>query len=223
MDFAHILASTVHDIKNSLNLVLNDIDQIVQCCSEQQLPSPQQLGQLSYEAKRVNNHLVQLLTLYKINHHQLLINQDYHQVYDFLEETCLLFKEMLKFNQISLDFTCAPQLQWTFDHQLVTGVINNIINNAYRYAKSELLISASCENEWLRIDINDDGPGYPADMLNNPPGRETVSDFTQGNTGLGLYFSQKIAALHQNKNRQGYIRLLNGGVLGGGCFSIYLP
>ncbi|MDF2642359.1 MAG: histidine kinase, partial [Pseudomonas sp.] len=44
-----------------------------------------------------------------------------------------------------------------------------------------------------------------------------------GSTGLGLYFASHIARLHARNGVHGRIEIANGGALGGGLFSIYLP
>jgi hypothetical protein len=46
---------------------------------------------------------------------------------------------------------------------------------------------------------------------------------SSGSTGLGLYFAGRIAALHQRNGVEGRTRISNGGPLGGGVFSLYLP
>jgi signal transduction histidine kinase len=58
---------------------------------------------------------------------------------------------------------------------------------------------------------------------------ERQSDFVQGinpvsgSTGLGLYFSARIAERHRRNGVQGRVELANGGALGGGLFRLYLP
>ena len=51
------------------------------------------------------------------------------------------------------------------------------------------------------------------------------SDFnvTQGRTGLGLYFAHLIARAHTKGEKQGFITLSNGGILGGGVFEVKIP
>ncbi len=63
IDFPAILASSVHDIKNSLTTVRELIEHI----ANQQESKNQDLIQLEFEANRMNNSLVQLLELYKID------------------------------------------------------------------------------------------------------------------------------------------------------------
>ena len=46
-------------------------------------------------------------------------------------------------------------------------------------------------------------------------------NMSTGSTGLGLYFGQRIAELHQRNGNSGHIALSNGGALGGGFYSLF--
>jgi signal transduction histidine kinase len=110
-----------------------------------------------------------------------------------------------------------------FDRELIGSVVANIIINAIRFARSSVVISVREASGMLVIMINDDGPGYPANMI------ECQSDYVQGinqttgSTGLGLYFAARIAERHKRNGVSGRIEIANGGGLGGGLFSLYLP
>ena len=110
-----------------------------------------------------------------------------------------------------------------FDRELVASVLGNCINNAIRYARESLLITVSDEAGQLVISINDDGDGYPAQMLERQADYVQGINHSSGSTGLGLYFANRIAALHQRNGVEGRTEIGNGGPLGGGVFSLYLP
>ncbi len=73
------------------------------------------------------------------------------------------------------------------------------------------------------ISVEDNGPGFPPSMLESETGSEQDINIVSGRTKLGLVFCRMVAALHRNGGREGYIRLENGGKLGGGRFSVLLP
>jgi hypothetical protein len=74
--------------------------------------------------------------------------------------------------------------------------------------------------------VEDNGQGYPECMLiSDQEGllhKKTI-DFNTGSTGLGLYFSILVAKSHENNEKKGYISIVNGGALGGGVFTIFIP
>ena len=62
--FPTILASTVHDIKNSLGTLLGLIQQLTLSQSADQVDN---IRQLEFEANRINHSLMQLLVMYRID------------------------------------------------------------------------------------------------------------------------------------------------------------
>ena len=221
ISFSTILASTIHDVKNSLGVVLSSLDELL--CSGDAAPPTGRLIKLRCEAQRVSDNLVQLLALYKMENQGLALNIDEYFVHDFLEELLASEKAVLETRNIELDFQCANDLAWYFDRDLIAGVLKNAINNALRHARTQVRVTAEEKNHYLVLSVNDDGEGYSGDMLAD--GRQCGHgvNFSSGNTGLGLYFTSRVAELHKNKDRQGAIELGNGHVLGGACFSIKLP
>lgn len=223
IDFSTLLAAAAHDMKNSLSLVINTLDEMMQDSAGHCVEMSSPLNRLRYEAKRVNNDLVQLLTLYKLEKDQYSLMFDYRSVYDFLEEQAIYFQQELDFNNIMAEVECPEDLEWRFDEGLLSGVMKNVINNALRYTNKRLKIIAQRTDDMLVISVEDDGKGYPQGMLTRNLEEGTGIDYVTGSTGLGLYFSSMIARVHEGNGREGYISISNGGSFGGGCFSIYLP
>ena len=92
-----------------------------------------------------------------------------------------------------------------------------------RYTSSRLHLSALEEQGYLVIRVDDDGEGFPEEMLATRDFLGDSTRLTEGRTQLGIYFAGMVAGLHRTREREGYIRLTNGGDLNGGCFSIALP
>jgi K+-sensing histidine kinase KdpD len=226
MNFSDILASTLHDTKNSLGILFNNLDDIITDCREKQCPSHAEFYKLQYEIQRLNHGLIRLLTLYKADKSQLAINIDYHSIRGVLEDTLVQHELLLRSRGIKLEIDCDPTLFRAFDVNLIMGVLDNVINNSFRYAKEKVKISSFVEKDYLIIRLEDDGAGYPPAMLfnekNNPLFKREI-DFQSGSTGLGIYFSAMVTALHNNNGKTGFISIANGGTFGGGVFSIYLP
>ena len=219
LDFSTLLASSVHDMKNSIGLLMHQITQLQSQAEDQQLD----LGQLQFEATRLNNYLIQLLTLYKFEQDQLALQLDEHYLDEFVEDLVLMNQPILQPWGISIEQQVPTDLCWNFDRQLLVGLLSNIFTNVIRYANSRVLINLRKDQGMLRIQIEDDGPGYPKKMLGELTQGSMGVDFVSGSTGLGLYFSVQVAALHQRAGHHGRVVLSNGSSLGGGCFELILP
>lgn len=224
-DYSALLANAIHEVKNSLTMLLNSVDQVMQENDSESFPAYDLFSQIQFEGKRVNDDMVGLLAIYRINSDQYSANIDEHSVSDFLDENLSMHETMIHHRKIDSRLSCDDDLYWFFDRDLITGVISNVINNLYKYTKDKLEITASKEDGYLLIQVKDNGPGYPENMLiagEHNDEQKNIS-FEKANTGLGLYFSRLVAELHKNKGRHGFIRTTNEGIDGGGCFSIYLP
>lgn len=222
IDFSFVLASSVHDMKNSLGMLLNTLAAMVESSPPKDAEQAKFFSTLEYEAARINGELVQLLSLYRMDERTLVVVIDEHHVIDIIEEQIARNDTLLRSRNININLDCDADLGWYFDNELIGGVLNNLIVNCARYCRSQLLISVTEENGFLCIAVADDGQGYPESMLLGPLPQTAVS-FSSGNTRLGLLFARKVLGLHKSKKGQGYMTIANNGPLGGGVLKLYLP
>lgn len=217
-------ASSVHDMKNSISLLINGLQKTLVSVSPETFTAYPDLAQMTYEAKRINNNLVQLLTLYKLGENIYPFDPQQISIQEFLSTVAEQTSALLTSQGVTLELMISsPDLYWYFDEDLITGVIGNAVSNAVRYTKDRVRLSADQVDGMLVIQIEDNGRGYSPEMLAQSGEGLHKVDFQSGSTGLGLYFSAKVASLHKNHGRCGSIRLENGGTLGGGRFLVTLP
>lgn len=222
IDFSTILAGSVHDMKNSLAMLLGSISDITNQCRPASCPVQDKIHRIQHEAQRVNRDLVLLLTIYKMDNGQYFFDIDEVNIRDYLEEIVIDYKELLNNYNINIELECSPELVGYFDRSLVSSIIKTIISNAYQYTTDQITISADNIDGYTRISVIDNGRGYPEKMIIDGPAKPNKVNIGTGSTGLGLYFSSRVAQLHKSKNKTGYIQI-NNIKPSGGCFSIYLP
>lgn len=226
INFVDILASTLHDTKNSLGLLSNTIANIIERHQAADSSLAQDFNLLQYEIKRLNHNQIRLLALYKAEKSQFFVSIDYHSVSECIGDVAMQSAPLLASKGIEIEIDYQESLFWAFDQGLICGIMDNVLNNALRYTKDKVRVSAFEVNGYLLLKVEDNGAGYPESMLiNEKDGIELQKaiDFNTGSTMLGLYFAKLVASCHVNRERKGYIALTNGGALGGGTFSLYLP
>lgn len=84
--------------------------------------------------------------------------------------------------------------------RLMARAVSNLLQNAQRYAKTRVIVSAALDGDQCRLRVDDDGPGIPAaerERVFEPfarldPSRERGS----GGFGLGLAIVQRIVQWH---------------------------
>lgn len=221
--FADFLALSVHDMKNSLGMLIGALENTIKDARESGSPLSPQLGQMEYEAKRLNNNLLQLLCIYKISNCLYPIDIQEHPIRAVLEEIVLQNRPLLDFRGIKLELDCQSDSVWYFDKELLSGALNNALNNSIQHTADQLRLMARIVDGQLEIRVEDNGGGYPDSLLHAALAANKGINFYRGSTGLGMYFSMMVANLHQNKGHNGSLSIENGGTFGGGCFVLRLP
>lgn len=82
--------------------------------------------------------------------------------------------------------------------QAFKRAVTNLVSNAARYG-DQVIIRAATEGQWVRIEVDDNGPGIPASERENvfrPFYRIDKARTAEGNSGLGLAIARDIAKSH---------------------------
>jgi two-component system osmolarity sensor histidine kinase EnvZ len=83
--------------------------------------------------------------------------------------------------------------------QALKRAITNLVTNATRFG-DQVIIRAATEGQWVRIEVDDNGPGIPASERENvfrPFYRlDHARNQNEGNSGLGLAIARDIAKSH---------------------------
>lgn len=225
ISFTDLIASSIHDMKNSLNMQVNYLESIAIACQKRgDTATFESLERVIYQSNRMNSNLIQLLSLYKLGKSIYPIDIAEQDIRELIDEALLQNKSIMELKGLTISVDCAPDCYWYIDRDLVTGVLINAMNNAYNYTKDKIRVAARIERGCLELRIEDNGQGYPANMLlHEGVAADKSINFLSGSTGLGFYFSSQVANLHKNGERQGTLTIENGGAYGGGCFVLRLP
>ncbi len=106
---------------------------------------------------------------------------------DLLEEIMKSFKESSEKVIILNTEKDINKIDIKRNPELVYG-LRNFIGNAVKFASEKILISIISDNINLYLLIEDDGPGFPEDIIKalGEPYIKSRSKFTKNNAGLGL-------------------------------------
>ncbi|BFM07566.1 sensor histidine kinase [Halioxenophilus aromaticivorans] len=222
-DFSLILAASVHDMKNSLGMLLGSLDEVISEMDPANQRQAKQFTTLQYEASRISAELVQLLSVYRMQKQRLPVTIDEQYVIELLEDQITRNETLFTMQGITVHLDCAEDLVWYFDGEMVAAVINDALVNASRYTKDKILVSAQITDQCLEVRISDNGPGFPRAMLGAQTADYEAQEFDRHRTNLGLYFASQIAKRHKRNDITGRLELLNAGRLPGGELVLILP
>ncbi|HBH2558126.1 TPA: sensor histidine kinase [Clostridioides difficile] len=86
-----------------------------------------------------------------------------------------------------------------FDENIILRVVENIISNAFRYARNNVSILIYIEQELLTFVIEDDGIGFSKESLKSalrPFYRDKTLNESNAHFGMGLYISKILCEKH---------------------------
>lgn len=192
-------ASLVHAAKNRLQLLQPRFDELkahtdpkVRCAGEQ----------IAHQIHEVNQQLVLMLSLYRLDGAALLHPEELYLV-DELE----LGLANVNDPRISLD--CSSDLTFYADRRLFQAVLGDALHNALKYCETRVQVLGRRHCEGVLIQVLDDGLA-PA-----------VGSDQEGN-GVGLWIANRIAEAHENQGRKGFAGHRFDPELGS-CFELFLP
>jgi signal transduction histidine kinase len=230
-DLLLFLASTAHDMKNSISVLSGTLEHLLAESGPQASsahPHFAQMAQMLYQTRRLNDNLMQLLALYKrVGTPEYPFDVQPIEAGQLIEQVVALGRVLLDAKGIALDVEADRDLIWHLDEDLVVGVVSHAVNNAAHYTRDRIRLALREVDGLLEIRVEDNGAGYPQALLEAGAaglhGAASGIDFRTNSAGLGLYFSREVARMHRHRGREGGVRLENGGTLGGGCFILSLP
>jgi signal transduction histidine kinase len=97
---------------------------------------------------------------------------------------------------IEIELTCAPDLYFRGERQDLEEMAGNLIDNACKWAKSVVYVTARRDSGKVVLDVEDDGPGLsPAERQKVGTRGERLDESVPG-SGLGLAIVRDISKLY---------------------------
>nr|WP_281493287.1 ATP-binding protein [Yoonia sp. F2084L] len=78
-------------------------------------------------------------------------------------------------------------------------IIGNLLDNALKWSASQIRLSATPSDEWILVQVEDDGPGMGDDIGDRPFVSGQRLDESKPGTGLGLAIASDLVAAYQGK------------------------
>ncbi len=105
-----------------------------------------------------------------------------------------------------------------FDREDMLELCGNLLDNAAKWARREVVVTLQREADTLQIRVGDDGPGCPDAQLDQLTRRGNRVDEATAGHGLGLAIVADVVRLYH-----GRIGFTRDPTLGGLCVTIHLP
>ncbi|HEU4407365.1 MAG TPA: ATP-binding protein [Polyangiaceae bacterium] len=213
-----LLATLVaHDMKNPLAALRLNVDMVLR---EFDRPgrARDRLTQARLAADRLDRMIRLFLDVYRLEHAELAVQASPVDPRAVVDEVVRMQAPLVASYGLAIEARGAPPRVAT-DAGLLSRVIENLVDNALRHARSSVVVELAREGARLRIDVVDDGPGVPDEAKAKVFDKfaSMSVDLRGYNQGLGLTF----CTLAVDK-LGGTIEVLDAPA-GGAIFRVLLP
>ncbi|MFF5180228.1 ATP-binding protein [Micromonospora sp. NPDC000316] len=111
------------------------------------------------------------------------------------------------------------------DPRRLDVIVANLVGNAFRHGAEPVSVRLSADQDWITIEVSDQGPGLDAQVLPHVFDRlykaDTARTRSEG-SGLGLAIAWENARLHRHDGQPGSL-VAGNGPNGGAVFTLRLP
>jgi len=121
-----------------------------------------------------------------------------------------LFRSSAGRDGVALDWTAPEDLNVPLNPQDFEEALGNLMDNAYKWAASRILVTARAEGDRAVIEVHDDGPGVALEELDAILQPAYRIDTSKSGSGLGLAITNDLVSAYG-----GVLEMGSSDVLGG--------
>ncbi|MGB7328494.1 MAG: ATP-binding protein [Rubripirellula sp.] len=158
---------------------------------------------INSEASRLGRLVDQLLTVSQMEAGSMIANRHQLELLPIVQYASDQLKAQAEQNSIAIVTRVLAKMPIVFaDREKLQAAIVNLVGNAVKYTPpgGEVVLRVAADERWVRIDVEDNGPGIPDDEQTKVFEKfyrcESTRTSEHRGNGLGLAFAREIARLH---------------------------
>ena len=193
-------SNIIHEIKTPLTLIKTPLQKIISSGKYSESVR-EDLEVISNSADYMDRLVKELLEYVRLEKHGYVLNPVDIDMIERIKFVCFNFRETAKDKNVRLKFTHSdPSIVTAADKEAVFKIMNNLVDNAVKYAESLVEISAKVVSDCVIVRISNDGP-----RITDARKDEIFKPFVQYSSekkpysqsfGIGLPYARKLAELH---------------------------
>ena len=189
------VADASHELRSPLTAIRTGLE--VGLAHPDRAPWPQIARRAVRQSQRLEQLIAELLVLAKADAQQPAARR---QPVDLAALLADLRAAATPAPGISIGLSVPPGTATAGNPEDLSRMFRNLLDNAVRYARHRVLITAAAGPDGIVVEIADDGPGIPPGERERVFGRFVRLDASReqasGSAGLGLAIAREIAAAH---------------------------
>jgi two-component system osmolarity sensor histidine kinase EnvZ len=177
-----LLAHLSHDIRTPLTRIK------LQLAVLERIDNQREIDEINIDLKEMEDMLVRHIEIAKGDGNEL---SEQHDI-------ILLIKDVVsRYKDVRIKFNCRiNKLPMFVKKESLKRAVQNIIDNAIKYADKKIVIRVKQQEEHLVIQVDDDGPGIPSDKIHLAFKPFAKLDNVSSGFGLGLAIVRNIVTNH---------------------------
>ena len=195
-----LLASISHDLRTPLSVMAAAASTLARSSAALDEPTRKSLANsIEDKAQEMTDLISNVLDLTRLESGQVVLRRDWETLDDLAADALRRLDERARAHQFVIDL--SPDLPAVHvDAALIVQVFGNLFDNVVKYtpAGTRTRVSAVADGPFVRVTVDDDGPGLPAgdpELLFEKFQRGTGEPATVG-VGLGLAICRAIVRAH---------------------------
>lgn len=180
-------AAFSHDLRNPITVLKGTVKLLRQGTTDEQA-----VDRLENYTLRIEHYVEAMSSIQRLEQMPVRIGEcSCSLLRSELEETSKLLAGTLELSVSAPDHGTVQ-----LDHGLFLTAAENLIGNAVRFAKNKVTICLERQGNFLYLSVTDDGPGYPAELVQNGPKPFGKMKEDSAHFGMGLYSSRILCSKH---------------------------
>ena len=193
-----LTASVSHDLRTPITVLKGYLDYLLKNLPEKRVSDDvllTTLKSMAHSSARLERYVECIQDIQKIE--DIEISKTMVVGKDFLEEINNDFMIIAKNNHKDLVLEAKiVSKQLYLDKQIIFKILENLLNNAFRFANNGVKLTIMETVGYLEFVIQDDGPGFSKKDLENATTLFYSSQTNKGSFGIGLSISKILCEKH---------------------------
>lgn len=201
------MASVAHDLRNPLAIMEGTVENVRAEAKAGLLTGERleaALGNIEATAKRMERYTDYIRDIDEVE--ELPVDLEPVELPGFLHRAAESVAMLAGEKTVDATFD-VPECRAELDGEIFYRVLENVVSNAVRYAKSRVDMEFSLRRDLLTVRVTDDGPGFSDAMLSRRNSLYYTEDPTGEHLGLGLATGRILCEKHGGglriRNREG--------------------
>lgn len=200
-------ASVAHDLRTPITVIKVYLDYLCRIILQEKLTKKEETETLQYMREatdRLEKYVDSIRDIEAIENMEVLPQEEEtERLFDEMESNIRqLAHQSEKTISVNAEFS---ENKINLDKAIMFRVLENLVQNALRYAKQQITITLSLDEEYFTISVTDDGKGFSKEALERAGTPLFSNDKDKNHFGLGLYISRILC-----EKQDGELSIYNG-------------